>query len=113
MECSAYISCGLAARTHAVEGGVHVLRDLHHDALIDVRVLRRHVDRQLGVAGADGSHPLRSSHLTLEQGIILQQDWGYSQGPVFCNNKLLSSISLTIFRRIRTSVREAVKKKNC
>lgn len=87
MECSAYISCGLAARTHAVEGGVHVLRDLEDVSLLYERVLGRHVHRELGAPRPDGRHPVGGPDLTLEHGVILQQHWGDPQRPVLCKSQ--------------------------
>ncbi len=87
MEFSAYISCGLAARTHAVEGGVHVLRDLEDVPLLYERVLGRHVDRELGAPRPDGRHPVSGPDLTLEHGVILEQHRGYPQCPILCKSQ--------------------------
>lgn len=81
---SAHICCGLAARTDAVEGCVHVLGHLEDVPLLYERVLGRHVDGQLGAPRPDGGHPVRRPDLALEHGIILQQHRGDPQRPVLC-----------------------------
>ena len=78
-----HIGCRLPTGRDTLQAGLQVLRHLHHVALHDVGILGGDVDRQLGILGPYRGHTFCCPNLALEQSVVLQQDRGYLQGPVF------------------------------